>query len=183
MYKIYSAPLYWWKLSLLPLPHSINKRFFDTLGLFPFFLRYNAVGILLPTTLPQTPWHTPFTHHWSDSCRTDSPKCKYLFKGHAFKIFIAVYREVNSCRGCSNHAISQGLWPPDSPHSCQPWKLLSFESFANVTDEEGCLMTNVVWFSLAAYESEQILLSLVGNLDSFLRELSVSVFGQLFSNV
>lgn len=44
-------------------------------------------------------------------------------------------------------------------------------------------MTDVVWFSLAACESERLLLSLVGNLDSFLCELSVSVFGQLSSNV
>lgn len=44
-------------------------------------------------------------------------------------------------------------------------------------------MTDVVWFSLAACESEQLLLSLLGNLDSVLCELPVSVFGQLFSNV
>ena len=133
--------------------------------------------------LPQTPWYTPFTQHWPDSCRTDSPKCKYLFKGHAFKIFIAVYCEVNSHRGCSNHAVSQGLWPPDFPRSCQHWRLLPSAPVANVTDEEGRLMTSVVCFSLGACESEQLFLSSAGNLDSFLCELSVSVFGQLFSKV
>lgn len=44
-------------------------------------------------------------------------------------------------------------------------------------------MTSVVCFSLVACESEQLFLSSAGNLDSFLCELSVSVFEQLFSKV